>query len=62
MEDLYLNVLNENSPDVVLTAKPFMGVDGQPVDFVTGGAWVIPAGSDFPEQACEYIKTMTSRA
>jgi multiple sugar transport system substrate-binding protein len=60
MEDWYLNVLNENSPDVALTAKPFMGVDGQPVDFVTGGAWVIPAGSDFPEQACEYIKTMTS--
>jgi multiple sugar transport system substrate-binding protein len=60
MEDWYLNVLNENSPDVALTAKPFMGVDGQPVDFVTGGAWVIPAESDFPEQACEYIKTMTS--
>jgi multiple sugar transport system substrate-binding protein len=60
MEDWYLNVLNENSPDVALTAKPFMGVDGQPVDFVTGGAWVIPAESDFPEQACDYIKTMTS--
>ena len=60
MEDWYLNVLNENSPDVALTAKPFMGVDGQPVDFVTGGAWVIPAGSDFPDQACEFIKTMTS--
>jgi multiple sugar transport system substrate-binding protein len=59
MEDWYLNVLNENSPDVALTAKPFTGVDGQPVDFVTGGAWVIPTGSDFPEQACEYIKTMT---
>jgi multiple sugar transport system substrate-binding protein len=60
MEDWYLNVLNENSPDVELTAKPFTGVDGQPVDFVTGGAWVIPTGSDFPEQACEYIKTMTN--
>jgi multiple sugar transport system substrate-binding protein len=60
MEDWYLNVLNENSPDVELTVKPFTGVDGQPVDFVTGSAWVIPAASDFPEQACEYIKTMTS--
>jgi multiple sugar transport system substrate-binding protein len=60
MEDWYLNVLNENSPDVELTVKPFTGVDGQPVDFVTGSAWVIPAESDFPEQACEYIKTMTS--
>ena len=48
MEDWYLNVLNENSPDVALTAKPFMGVDGQPVDFVTGGAWVIPAGAISP--------------
>jgi multiple sugar transport system substrate-binding protein len=60
MEDWYLNVMNENSPDVALTAKPFIGVDGQPVDFVTGSAWVIPTESDFPDQACEYIKTMTS--
>ena len=60
MEDWYLNVLNENSPDVALTAAPFMGVDGQPVDFVTGSAWVIPTESDFPDQACEFIKTMTS--
>ena len=37
-----------------------MGVDGQPVDFVTGSAWVIPTESDFPDQACEFIKTMTS--
>ena len=59
MEDFYLNVLAENSPEVELTVAPFLGVDGQPVDWITGNAWAIPAKSPHPDQACKWIKTMT---
>jgi multiple sugar transport system substrate-binding protein len=59
MEDFYLNVLAENSPDVKLTVAPFQGIDGQPVDWITGNAWAIPAGSPHRNQACKWIKTMT---
>ncbi|MEU8236196.1 extracellular solute-binding protein [Actinoplanes sp. NPDC048967] len=59
MEDFYLNVLTESSPDVKLTVAPFRGVDGQPVDWITGNAWAIPAKSPHAAQACKWIKTMT---
>jgi multiple sugar transport system substrate-binding protein len=59
MEDFYLNVLAGNSPDVKLTVAPFQGVGGQPVDWITGNAWAIPANSAHPKQACKWIKTMT---
>lgn len=59
MEDFYLNVLAENSPKVKLTVAPFRDVDGQPVDWITGNAWAVPARSPHPAQACKWIKTMT---
>jgi multiple sugar transport system substrate-binding protein len=59
MEDFYVNVLADNSPTVKLTVAPFTGVDGKPVDWITGNAWAIPAKSPHPEQACTWIKTMT---
>jgi multiple sugar transport system substrate-binding protein len=59
MEDWYLNVLAENSPQLKLTVTPFLGVDGQPVDWVTGSAWAIPAKSKHQTQACKWIKAMT---
>jgi multiple sugar transport system substrate-binding protein len=59
MEDFYLNVLASNSPQVKLTVSPFQGRDGQPVDWITGNAWAIPAKSPHPKQACKWIKTMT---
>ncbi|MEU8612205.1 extracellular solute-binding protein [Actinoplanes sp. NPDC048791] len=59
MEDFYLSVLGESSPDVKLTVAPFRGVDGQPVDWITGNAWAIPAKSAHPTQACKWIKKMT---
>ncbi|GAA3933997.1 ABC transporter substrate-binding protein [Actinoplanes auranticolor] len=62
MEDFYLSVLGESSPDVKLTVAPFRGVDGQPVDWITGNAWAIPAKSAHPAQACKWIKTMTDTA
>jgi multiple sugar transport system substrate-binding protein len=60
MEDFYLNVLAGNSPTVQLTVSPFVGVDGQPVDWITGNAWAIPAKSPHAGQACKWIKTMTT--
>lgn len=59
MEDWYLNVLGENSPDIEITAVPFTGVDGQTVDFASGQAWVIPAASKNKDVACKFIKAMT---
>ena len=60
MEDFYLNVLAANSPKTKVTVAPFRGVDGQPVDWITGNAWAIPAKSPHAAQACKWIKTMTA--
>ncbi|MEV7095096.1 extracellular solute-binding protein [Amycolatopsis sp. NPDC051045] len=59
MDDWYLNVLANYSPDVRVSAAPFTDTAGTPIDWVTGSAWVIPAGSTHKEQACTWIKTMT---
>lgn len=59
MDDWYLNVLANYSPDVRVSAAPFTDTAGAPIDWVTGSAWVIPAGSTHKDQACAWIKTMT---
>ncbi len=59
MDDWYLNVLANYSPDVRMSARPFTDTAGTPIDWVTGSAWVIPAGSAHKDQACAWIKTMT---
>ncbi|WP_409186539.1 extracellular solute-binding protein [Amycolatopsis sp. VS8301801F10] len=59
MDDWYLNVLAQYSPGVKVTAAPFTGPGGKPVDWVTGSTWAIPAGSKHKDQACTWIKTMT---
>jgi multiple sugar transport system substrate-binding protein len=62
MDDWYLNVLANYSPGVRMTAAPFTGATGTPIDWATGSAWVIPAGSKHKDQACAWIKTMTESA
>lgn len=59
MEDWYLNVLAEASPDVDLTVAPFKDRQGNPITFVTGSAWAIPKGAKNPAAACQFAKTMT---
>jgi multiple sugar transport system substrate-binding protein len=59
MEDWYLNVLAEASPNVGLTVTPFKDRQGNPVTFVTGSAWAIPKGAKNPAAACQFAKTMT---
>jgi multiple sugar transport system substrate-binding protein len=60
MEDWYYNVLAENSPDVRITAKPFLDRSGQTIDWASGSAWAIPSGAEHPELACTWAKTMTA--
>jgi multiple sugar transport system substrate-binding protein len=59
MEDWYLNVLAEASPNVDLTVTPFNDRQGQPITFVTGSAWAIPKGAKNSAAACQFAKTMT---
>jgi multiple sugar transport system substrate-binding protein len=59
MEDWYLNVLAEASPDVDISVTPFKDRQGNPITFVTGSAWAIPKGAKNPAAACRFAKTMT---
>jgi multiple sugar transport system substrate-binding protein len=59
MEMWYLNVLSDSSPDVDMTAVPFLDRQGNPITMVTGNAWAIPKGAKNPDAACAMIKVMT---
>jgi multiple sugar transport system substrate-binding protein len=60
MEQWYLNVLAENSPDVPLTARPFVTREGDPITLQDGNSWAIVEGSDNQEAACAFIASMVS--
>jgi multiple sugar transport system substrate-binding protein len=59
MEQWYVNVLNDVSPDVPMAFDTVRDVQGEPIAFASGSAWAIPTGSDNPEAACRFAKTMT---
>jgi multiple sugar transport system substrate-binding protein len=59
-ENFYFAVLQQNSPNVNLTAVPFLNRKGGPIDFTSGSAWVIPKGAKNVDNACKYAATMTS--
>src|SRR5215207_974548 len=60
MEQWYLNVLNEVSPDAPMTFDTVRTTEGQPIAYATGSAWAIPAGSDNAEAGCRWARAMTS--
>ncbi|NED99333.1 extracellular solute-binding protein [Phytoactinopolyspora halotolerans] len=60
MEQWYVNVLNDVSPDVDMAFDTVHGLDGATLAFASGSAWAIPAGSSNPEAACRFAKTMTT--
>lgn len=60
MEQWYLNVLNEVSPDAPMAFDTVRTTEGEPIAFAGGSAWAIPAGSDNPEAACRWARAMTS--
>ncbi len=60
MEQWYLNVLGDVSPDEGISFMPFKDRQGNNITFGTGSSLVIPATADNKEAACEYIKVVTS--
>jgi multiple sugar transport system substrate-binding protein len=59
MEQWYINVLNDVSPDAPMAFDTFRTTEGEPLAFASGSAWAIPKGSPNPEAACRYAATMT---
>jgi multiple sugar transport system substrate-binding protein len=55
MEDWYVSVLAETSPELPLRTEPFRDRKGEPVNYVSGYGWAIPAGAPHPEKACTFI-------
>ncbi|GAA3323058.1 ABC transporter substrate-binding protein [Paeniglutamicibacter sulfureus] len=62
MEQWYVNILNDVSPDAPMAFATFKTTTGQPLSFGSGSAWAIPAAGKNPEAACRYIKTITQTA
>lgn len=59
MEQWYVNVLNEVSPDVEMAFDTVRDREGGPVAYASGSAWAIPKGSPNPEAACRLARVMT---
>jgi multiple sugar transport system substrate-binding protein len=59
MEQWYVNILNDVSPDAPVDFTTVHDTQGQPLAFASGSAWAIPKGSKHPEAACRFAKTMT---
>jgi multiple sugar transport system substrate-binding protein len=62
MEQWYLNVLSDASPDVDVSVIPFLDRQGNPITFATGNGFAIPRGADNADAACAFMKTMTDPA
>jgi multiple sugar transport system substrate-binding protein len=60
MEQWYLNVLSDVSPDAPMAFDTVRTIEGEPIAFASGSAWAIPSGSDNPEAACRWARVMTS--
>jgi multiple sugar transport system substrate-binding protein len=62
MEQWYVNVLNEVSPDAPMAFDTVKTREGEPIAFASGSAWGIPKGSENPEAACRFMRVMTETA
>jgi multiple sugar transport system substrate-binding protein len=62
MESFYYSTLAQNSPNVSITARPFLKRNGGAITFLTGNAWAIPKGAKHADLACQWMKTMTATA
>ncbi len=60
MQQWYLNVLAESSPDVDISAAPFVTVDGEPLTWADGDMIGISADSDNPDAACAFVTSVLS--
>ncbi|MFD1506078.1 extracellular solute-binding protein [Georgenia yuyongxinii] len=59
MEQWYINVLNEASPDVPMVFDTVRDKQGEPIAYASGNAWAIPSGTENPAAACRWMKVMT---
>lgn len=62
IEQWYVNVLSDVSPDAPVAVKAFTDRQGNPITYATGSAWAIPTGAANPEAACAFMTTMSSPA
>jgi multiple sugar transport system substrate-binding protein len=60
MEQWYVNVLNDVSPDATISFDTFRTPQGDPLAFASGSAWAIPAGSETSAASCRFAKAMTA--
>src|SRR5512133_3219599 len=60
MESFIYNVFSNNTPDVDLVAKFFTNRKGGPITMFSGNGWVVPKASTNPNDACAYMKAVTS--
>jgi multiple sugar transport system substrate-binding protein len=60
MESFIYNTFSNNSPNVDLLAKFFTNRKGGPITMFAGTAWVVPKGSKNVDDACAYMKAVTS--
>jgi len=60
MEQWYLNVLADVSPDAPLAFDVVRDLQGEPIAYASGSAWAIPSGAENPEAACRWARAMTS--
>ena len=56
MEQWYLNVLANNSPDEKISFAPFKDRQGNAISLSGGSALAIPASAKNKDAACEYIR------
>ena len=59
MEQWYINVLNDVSPDAPMAFDTVRTREGDPIAWASGSAWAIPKGSENPEAACRMARAMT---
>ncbi|NUW44187.1 ABC transporter substrate-binding protein [Nonomuraea rhodomycinica] len=59
MEQWYVNVLNDVSPEATLAFDTFRTPRGEPIAYSSGSAWAVPKGAKNPQAACRFAKTMT---
>jgi multiple sugar transport system substrate-binding protein len=60
MEQWYVNVLNDVSPDAPMAFDTVRDRKGEPLAYASGSAWAIPSGSGNAEAACRFARAMTS--
>lgn len=59
MEQWYLNVLANDTPEEEISFQPFRDREGNSISFSGGSTWVIPAAAENKEAACEFMRVIT---